>query len=319
MALEGGFRVRRLTPLDIARLAVGGLQSPNMAATLADLCGARPLAPPSLRLARRWLSQGAARGGAWALSSDGSVRAIVALLPRRGVRSWEVFHLCAEPIPATALAALLERAAANAASYGCERVFLRVADDSELIPAARMAGFMLCRRETLYRAASPRAPSERGILDADSRLRSRLPQDDYALFRLYCSSTPVSERRLIGMTMEQWAASSERLPGRRVERVFESGGALRGWLAVSARGGVGSLSVALHPDSAALTQEMVDAALRILGNAKAAAALAPDHYPQMGSALRRRGFRQTADFALLVEPVARSVRQTAAARGGAPV
>ena len=204
------------------------------------------------------------------------------------------------------MVALLEGAAAGAAAAGAERVFLRLADGCAAIALARRAGFFPCYGETLYRAAPVPSESSRGLFDADSRLRVRAPSDDYALFRLYNAAAPVSVRQMYGMTLEQWAASRERAPGRLRERVFDDAAELKGVVRTSApRLGAAILDVELHPDYIALAPDFADCGLRELSGARSAMCVVPEYAPHMARALEARGFSAEARFAVLVKTMAR--------------
>lgn len=244
----------------------------------------------------------------------GNLQAVAAFRPRSGARSWEVSHLYATPDSGDALIALLEQAAAVSAYGGAERVFLRVEADGDTIPTARRAGFFPCYLETLYRAQTSDSESRRGLFDTDSHSVKRRSEHDHALFRLYNETNPVKVRQLVGMTLDQWKDSRERSIGRRTERVVEVDGSLRSWIATSARSGVGMIDVVLHPDYAALAPDVVDFALRSLGNTNSVVALVPDYVPLLGSYLEERGFRPEGEFAVLVKSTARMARQPMSAR-----
>ena len=245
---------------------------------------------------------------------DGGLRAIAAFRPRSGTRSWEISHLYATPDSGDALIGLLEQAAAMSAYGGAERVFLRVEAEGDTIPMARRAGFFPCYLERLYRRQSPVSVSRRGLFDTDAHSMKRGPEHDHTLFRLYNETTPVKVRQLVGMTLDQWKDSRERSVGRRRERVVEVDGNVGSWLATSVRSGVGQVEVVLHSEYAALAPDMVDFALRSLGNVNSVVALVPDYAPLLGSYLEERGFRPEGEFAALVKSTSRMARQPVAAR-----
>lgn len=230
------------------------------------------------------------------------------------MRSWEVSHLYTTPDSGDALIALLEQAAAVSAYGGAERVFLRVEVDGDTIPTARRAGFFPCYRETLYRRQTSVSEQGRGLFDANSHSVQRRAEHDHALFRLYNETTPVRVRQFAGMTLDQWKDSFERSAGRRRELVVEVDGTVRSWLVTSSRSGVGRIDVVLHSDYAALAPDVVDFALRSLGNANSVVALVPNYVPLLGSYLKERGFRPEGEFAVLVKSTARMARQPVAAR-----
>ena len=300
--------------LDTVRcLAVGMNRFPNLAVTSEGISKPQSFYTLLAAVSRRRL-QPRYRVGALTRMESGNLRAVAAFRPRSGARSWEISHLYATPGSGDALIALLEQAAALSAYGGAERVFLRVEADSDIIPAARRAGFFPCFRETLYLGKPPVSKPGKGLFDADSHSVERRAEHDHALFRIYNETTPMKVRQLAGMTMGQWKDSRERAVGRRGERVLELEGAVRGWLRTSAKFGVGRIELMLRPDYLALTPDILDYALASLANAKSVAVLAPEYVPLLGGALQERGFRPEGDFAVLVKSVARMARQPAPAR-----
>ena len=289
--------------------------SGNLALTLAELRGAEPFAAAMLALAARGFSP-RSRELAWTWTRAHRIRAVCSARPRSRPKSWEVERLYADSVDEWAIVEMLERVSAACAARGAERVFLRTDADGDVPSIARAAGFFSRLRETLYASDEiPKDAAPSGLLTAGARLRKRLPSDDYALFRLYSAAAPVSVRQLVGMTLDQWAASRERATGRADERVLEmeDGGALAGYVSTRRWFGTGVIEMLIHPDYAALTDEMADAALRPLAGVRRAIALAPEHAPRVGEALERRGFAPKAELATLIKSAARTVGQLAAA------
>ncbi len=306
--------MRTFGPPDVVRcLAVGMNRFPNLAVT-AD----SPLRPHSFHaflsdaFQRRILASSGWR--ALVCVENGRVGAVVALRTRSGSRSWEVSHLYAAPGSEAATIRLLEQASAASARGGAERVFLRVEADSDIIPAARRAGFFPCHRETLYRGRPLVSKSGKGLFDADSHSVKRRAEHDHELFRIYNETTPLRARQLVGMTMERWKDSRERPMGRSRERTLQLEGAVIGWLRTSARFGTGRIEMTLRPNYLALTPDILDYALASLTKTKSVFVLAPEYVPLLGGALEERGFRPEREFAVLVKSVARMERQPAAAR-----
>ena len=311
---DSNYDARPINPLDIVRcLAVGMNRFPNLAVTSAGIRKPQPFYTLLPVISRRRF-QPRHRLGALVCVEGSSPRAIAAFRPRSGAKSWEVSHLYATLDSGDALIALLERAAAVSAYGGAERVFLRVEADGYTIATARRAGFFPRYLETLYLRQTATSKSRRGLFDMDAHSTKRGPEHDHALFRLYNETTPVKVRQLVGMTLDQWKDSRERSVGRRRERVVEVNGSPRIWFATSVRSGVGRIDVALHPDYAALAPDVVDFALRSLGNANRVVALVPDYAPLLGSYLAERGFRPEGEFATLVKSTARMARQPVSAR-----
>ena len=312
---DNRFDVRPLKPLDAVRCAaVGGGGLPNLAITVTGLCQPRSFRRSLLGLSRRRFSP-RSRDNAWVLTDGAKVRGIASVRIRSGAKSWELSHLYVDLTDRVSVARLLEKAAAAAAStHGAERVFLRVDSGSLVIPVARLAGFFPCFGETLYRGVDVSYSDGSLLFDAENRLRSRRPADDYNLFRLFNASTPVRVRQLTGMTFDQWRASLEPRPGRRSERVFEVDGEIKASLETTRRFNTANLSVMLHPDYAGLTEDIVEAGIRQVSRAGTVFALVEDHAPEVASALERRGLTPSGHFQMLVKSTARTFKEHIPAR-----
>ena len=306
--------VRNLEPLDAVRcLAVGMNRFPNHAITSAGICKPQSFSTLIPSVSRRRF-QPRSKVNTLVCVEGGRFRAVASIRPRSGPKSWEVSHLYADPDSDGAMMDLLEQVGVASAYGGAERVFLRVEADSNVIPAARRAGFFPCFGETLYREQGSAAELGRGLFDMDSHSVKRRSEHDHALFRLYNETTPVKVRQLTGMTLEQWKDSREPMGRRSRERVLELEGDVRGWIGNSVRSGVGRVELTLHPDCAALTPDIVEFGLRSLVKAKSVVAVVPDYVPLLGGALEERGFRPEDEFAVLVKSMARMARQPMAAR-----
>ena len=311
---DSNSNVRTLEPLDVVRcLAMGMNRFPNHAITSAGICKPQSFIGLIPSVSRSRL-QPRSKAGALVCVEGGRFRAVASIRPRSGPKSWEVSHLYSDPDCDGALMELLEQAAVSSAYGGAERVFLRVEADSDIITTARRAGFFPCFSETLYRERGPAAELGRGLFDTGSHSVKRRSEHDHALFRLYNETTPVKVRQLTGMTLEQWKDSREPMGRRSRERALELEGDVRGWIGTSVRSGVGRIELALHPDCAALTPDIVEFGLRSLVKARSVVAVVPDYAPLTGGALEERGFRPEGEFAVLVKSMARMARQTAPAR-----
>ena len=283
-----------------------------MAFTITGLCRPSSFRMSLIGLSRRSLSP--RQRETWVCVEDGRIRGLASIRQRSGPRSWEISQLYADSDSDQAVVRLLEMAAVGAGSHGGERVFLRVETDSPTIRLARLAGYYPSHRETGYRGTAGRPGPSNSLFDADSRLRQRRSEDDYALFRLYNSATPVKVRQLVGMTFDQWASSYEHGPGRQYETVLHVDGEVRGWLSTAARFGTGSLAIRLHPDYDALTSDVVEAGLRRLKGTRTVIAIAEEYNPRLETALERLGFEAHGEYVVLVKSVARRVRERTPAR-----
>ncbi len=306
--------VRPLQPLDVVMCATMGRgDMTNLAFSLSELGRSQSFRVSLLALSRRHVWP-RFRDSAWVWTDGRRTLGLASVRPRSGGASWELSHLFADADLDVSIQDLLEAATRASASHGAERVFLRVPAESDVLSAARRAGFFPGCRETLYSGRPYPSRVGRGLLDVDSKLRTHRDEDDHDLFRIYNAATPVRVRQLVGMTLDQWRSSRERCPGRRWRRVFEIDGSVSGLLETTVNFGVGILDLSVHPDYVALTPDLVDAGLKSLSRAKTVFVMAPEYVPALGRALEDRGFRAAGDFAALVNSTARMVRERVPSR-----
>ena len=285
----------------------------SLALALSDVGRSQSFRLTMLTLSRRHLWP-RSEDSVWVWADGYRPLGIASVRPRSGITSWELPHLFADVDHEAPIQDLLEAATRASASQGAERVFLRLTAESDTVTVARRAGFFPGSQETLYRGRPDPARIGGGLFDADSKLRPRRDENDHDLFRIYNAATPVRVRQLTGMTLDQWRASRERLPGRRRERVFEIDGSVCGLLETSLSFGTGILDLSVHPDYAALTPDIVDAGLMSLSRARTVFVMAPEHAPEIARALQERGFRPAGDFATLVNSTAQMVRERVPSR-----
>ncbi|MDP6072359.1 MAG: hypothetical protein QGG34_12525 [SAR202 cluster bacterium] len=302
--------IRSFNSLDIVRSALASTRGlSNRAVTLSSLPRHGSYWRPIIRLSRLQLTP-RALDSAWAWTEGAQLHGIAVVAPRSGLQSWEVTSLHLASVQPGPLSELLEEAAGAAAMRGAERIFLRLQDDDLVVDAARKSGFFPCVGETLLRGAAIQNGTRSGSLfDDATRLRRMVPRDDYGLFRLHNASVPVSVRRVTGMTFDQWRASQESQPGRRLERVFEKADAIRGWVRTSKRGGAGYLSAALHADDRAIMPDVVDSGLRRLAGARDVYCLTPEYETSLQAALDARRFVAVDHFVTLVKTTGKTAAE----------
>ena len=123
---------------------------------------------------------------------------------RRGARqAWEIDCLIDATPELDVLPALLECAVKGVGHAGAEKLFLRLACESQLLPAVRDLGFLPFREEGLYARV--------GLPDAEPALNLRplSASDSYLAYRLYNATTPEATRRNEAATFGEWHACRE--------------------------------------------------------------------------------------------------------------
>ena len=195
--------VRTFLPTDLpALVAHSGLGDENEAWPRERLGAGE--AQATLSVVSDQLLAFARRRSAWVSVKRQRLQGLIGARQRGGNEAWEVDYLLDATSDRHIAVALLECAIAEAGKEGAQKLFLRLAGGSELLQAAREAGFAAYQEETLYRR-------EGGAVQAAAAgLRPCLPSDSYPLFRLYCDATPEVTRRLEAATFGEWHAAQER-------------------------------------------------------------------------------------------------------------
>ena len=223
---------------------------------------------------------------------------------------------------------LLEQLILVVGCRSAERVFLRLPSDSPALTLARRSGFMPCFTETLlegyggpgFRTTIPapaisanEGPVIQGpVIQGQGELRPRLPQDDYALFQLFCAGTPVAVREALGLTFDQWRDAREphfgKAPGGRqqewvAECAGQTGRAGRtvGWVGINPRRQAVEAEIMAHPDHPEVLSQLLDFALARPGLQRW---LTPNYRENVADRLCRHGFRAVAQYTMLVKLVA---------------
>ena len=306
-------------------------KGPNLACPRPSLQGARPY----MQSARLWRNAVLQPSNRLALAHWQGTRltGLVSARTRAGHRAWEIDGLylpaensteCKGNGPSTDCEnfphglgeagadslALLEELVQSAGERSAERIFVRLASSCPTNSLVKRSGFVVCFNEVLLEGAGlgngngSRSQSKANCF-ADS-VRPRLPADNYGLFQLYCASTPVRIRQMLGLTFDQWmdareADCSRLTTERRQEWVAEHSDKIAGWIRIKSKGAGSEAEVMSHPDHPELLYELMDFAL---ARAPKLRWLVPDYQSPVSDRLSARGFRQGADYTMLVKMVA---------------
>jgi hypothetical protein len=294
--------VRTVRPTDlVALVSFDGRVYPNEAKTR-ERIGKTESAPHPLESAlEQWFSFATGRH-TWISVKGATLRGLVSAR-RRGARAvWEVDCLInAAEDDGTICLSLLDQAVAEAARSGVEKVFLRLASDSCILPFARKAGFRSVFTEELFSCAAPDVGAR--SVDQELPLRKRVRADDHSLFQLYNAVAPEAVRRAEAVTLGEWRAAQERnWPSSRVsQQVLERDSRITAWLRSAVHAGVGRFDLMIHPEERARQDALLDVALRRLARSGPVLTLVPSHAEGLARALLRRGFEQGEEYSVLVK------------------
>jgi hypothetical protein len=250
----------------------------------------------------------------WISIQGQTIRGVASARPRGSRLAWELDCLivateATEPV----LFALMEQLSAAAAQARVLRVFLRVRAGSDVLAAARKAGFMPYSEETLMRldAAIPTEP-----LDPSLVLRPRQRMDGFALFRLYNAAVPVQVRQAEAATYAEWIAGQEkRGQGRgRIDLVAERDGGIVAWLRAVPDSAMGRIDLLIHPDAGRHSGALLSHAVQTLGSRRPVYCMVPSYAGCLASSLEQRGFERAGDYAGMVKRLALPARELSRVR-----
>ena len=201
---------RPLRVADLPLIALAG-RAPyaNHAVTLehgAASAGARPGWP---RLLRNSVQPGGRE--VWISREGLSLRGLAAVRPRGGASAWEIDALVLGLTSEAFVMDLLERCVATAGARGAHRLFLRLAEGSPILTAARREGFAAAGVETLLVRGAGREGEGNAAPPAATAWRRRGRADDHDLFRFFGDSVSHDVRWQIALTPREWRAAQEPL------------------------------------------------------------------------------------------------------------
>jgi hypothetical protein len=127
--------------------------------------------------------------------------------------------------------------------------------------------------------------------------RRKKADDEYRLFELYLKCVPPHVRRAEGMTYKEWQSNRGRSLGQ--EWVFEKGGELVGWVAISTDRHCGQLDMLAATRDA--MQSVVEYGLASLGDCHQMYCLAPDFEGALLRLLEDRGFSRVMTYSVLTK------------------
>jgi hypothetical protein len=291
---------RSVRPTDlVALVSYDGEVYPNEALSWERFAKGETGPHPLESAIEQWFSFATGRN-TWISVKGQGIRGMLSARKRGGGIAWEVECLILTEDDPSLLASLVERMTADAMKSGTRRVYLRLREDSRILPIVREAGFLAARRETLWGAASPKAASV-----ADPPLRPKTKEDAFALFGLYNSAVPQPVRALEATDLQEWSAFAEtRGFGSKAEEfVREEDGRISASLRVARGRSVGWIELLTRPENQWL-DALVAAGVRRAGGKRRVYALAPDYAGGLAPVLADAGFTQVATTVTFVRRIA---------------
>ncbi len=241
------------------------------------------------------------------LAKGRELRGLVVLRGLRGMATWEVDQLLVGTESRHTSAELLARADVSLVRTGAERIILRLAEDDDAVGSAYEAGYRRYKEESIFCTSSTRTLGGALPLPLDVAAHSKIPEDEYSLFRLYTAANPVFIRTAEGLTFREWNdTTSVRSQGMRnvKDTVFDSGGQPVAWL----RTGVGSSGQSLvqavfHPDRRTELIEPVLSLALVAAKGKPLAAVVSSNDDLVARMVEDAGLRYQGRFLNLIHHI----------------
>ena len=286
--------IRPLQPFDLVRYALlADRGTGNRAFTLDNLGRGIPNRVSATTLPTLSLSLMTRPVQAVASTVGRQVKAIGAARPRYGPRTWEVSHLLVGQGDRDR-AGLLPVLAQQIARQGGERLFIRLQSDDPLVDDLQANGFLPCFREMLYRQRW----QVRVIGPAP---RKHTNADEFAVYQLYTTSTPMEMRLSTGVTFDQWAMARERTGGSGREYVVDGDPGLKGWLKTMRRLRSSTAMLMVREDDESTAAGLIDFAMASLPRFADVLWLVSEHQSDLHRVFHRRGSDVDSEYVTLVK------------------
>jgi hypothetical protein len=300
---------RTVRPTDlVALVSFDGRIYPNEAKTR-DRLGREESSPSPLESAlEQWFSFATGRQ-TWISVRGSTLRGLISARRRSSNAAWEVDCLINAAEEESICLSLLDRVSEEAGRGGAEKIFLRLAAESGVVPIARRAGFVPCVVENRYAHQGPVSAERldgqtpRSLAGSALPLRRRSRTDAYALFQLYNAAVPESVRRVEAATFAEWLAAQERhwLGRRSTQLVLERDGCLGAWIRTAADGDIGRFDLLVHPRELDLLEPLLMAALARLSGQGILLTLVPEYQEPLARLLESAGFERQDQYVVMAK------------------
>ena len=307
---------RTVRPTDlVALVSFDGRVYPNEAKTR-DRLGRDESSPRPLESAlEQWFSFATGRH-TWISVRGSTLRGLISARRRSSNAAWEVVCLVNASEDDSVCLNLLDRVSEEAGRSGAEKIFLRLAVDSAVVPVARRAGFVPCVIEDRYRHQGPVSGQRLGGSAGQRRagpalpLRRRSRADAYPLFQLYNAAVPECVRRIEAVTFAEWLSAQERrwLNRRSAQLVLERGDRLGAWIRTAADGDIGRFDLMVHPREMDLLEPLLMASLARQPGQSVLLALVPGYQEPLARVLERLGFERQDQYVVMAKRTAAVVK-----------
>jgi hypothetical protein len=233
---------------------------------------------------------------------------LVSAKERSEHRVWDLDRFLFDEGDQNSCLAMLETISSDAAKQGVPKIFLRLLENSPLLPITAKAGFTAYLDEKLFRAngvSYDNLATEAGYLFLPCT-----EGDAQNLFHLYCQVVPATVRSVEGMTLKEWQSCQEYKLGKTHRLTCWFGDELIGCIRITLYRRSGLVDLIAKPNH---LEPVLDFSLSCLGHKSYANYLVPAFQNDLASLLTVRKFEPAGNYVNLVKETAGRVRQPALA------
>lgn len=242
----------------------------------------------------------------WVALSQGRLVGLISARPRNGPQVWEVTHLLLSQEAKDQSLALFQQLTQEAQGRCTERIFLRLPQDSPVIPLAVEGGFEVYQTERLYRSLESGTRAFAHHWPTAGVWRSKTKPDNRAIFQLYSALAPALVRQAEGLAYAEWWQAREKVTTRQ-EKVWEQAGQVQGWARARPWWDGILLEFLCPPGEELALQPMIDSSLQ---QGRPVYCLTYSYQTHIQRWLEAEGFQPVAEHALCLRRLLVRVTQT---------
>jgi len=258
-------------------------------------------------LIRQWFAPGDSFHS-WVCLKDNRLCGLVAAKERSGHRVWDIDRLLYDEVDQNSCMAMFETVSSEAAKQEVPKIFLRLSQDSPMLPLAAKVGFTAYLEERLF--------SSKGVsfntlaTEAGYRFLPWTEAEAQNLFHLYCQLVPAAVRSVEGMTLKEWQSCQEYKSGKSHQVSCWFGDELVGSIIITLYKQSGIVDLMAKPGH---LEPVLDFSLSCLGHKSYANYLVPVYQSDVATLLNERKFEPRGNYVGLVKETAGRVCQPALA------
>lgn len=244
----------------------------------------------------------------WVWVEKNQIQGLISIRQRAGPLAWEISLLHLPSNERIAATNLLDAIGSPVKPLQTPRVFLRLPQDSELIPIATRSGFFPYAQQRLYQQKHNKLVPASGNPRVKLSFQVLSTPADFKLFEIYGQVFPERVRRWEGMTFDEWVDSHEIFPWEKVYLCQKDGRDI-GWLNLKTRGKKACMEILAIEEDRECLDQILTWGLARFSSRKPAFSLAYSFQTGLCRALEEHGFSLSQEYSLLAKEQVVRIKQ----------